>query len=46
MGFYPYTQTCEKGHSWGAVFISVSPMSDTGLDKCPECGAPVYNESI
>ncbi len=39
MGFYPYTQKCENGHEWGAVFISVSPMSDSGRDTCPECGA-------
>ena len=40
MGFYPYVQKCPNGHEWGAVFISVSPMSDSGRDTCPECGAP------
>lgn len=40
MGYYPYTQRCENGHEWGAAFISVD-MSDTGLKKCPECGADV-----
>ena len=41
MGYYPYVQKCVNGHEWGAVFISVSPMTDTGRTECPECGGAV-----
>lgn len=38
MGFFPYTQYCKNGHSWGAYFCSVGNMSSTHQDTCPECG--------
>jgi len=41
MGLYPYIQRCENGHEWSAYFISILPMRDSGLKKCPNpiCGS-------